>query len=197
MPISTAVQKLGFKLGGSSANQAIAALKAYGLIDVDGSGDDRRVTVSDAAARIMLKHPDGPALLRKAALAPKLHAELYGRFFGEDGLAPDDVIRTYLVFDRPDGNFAEQSVGPFIRQFKQSLAFAGVNSSGKLEPAADDTAEPDGSDGAQGGGDAPADDLFRVPPPQGKAAPMTPTIQPPPPPAPPPKVEEWDGPTMS
>ena len=126
VPISAAAVKLGFKAASSATGQAVAALKAYGLIDVQGSGDNRQITVTEEGAKISGNHVDRLLLIRDAALKPKLHAELYKRFFTADGLAPDETIRHYLIWDRSEGKFNEDAVEPFIRQFKSTLDYSGV-----------------------------------------------------------------------
>jgi hypothetical protein len=145
MPVNAVFEKMGFTPSSSTAAQALAALKAYGLVEIQGNGDDRKVAVSVDAAKIIAKHPDGPKLLQKVALAPKIHKELADRFMTAGELAPDAAITHYLCFDRKEGLFNHQSVVPFLRQFKSTLAFANVNSSAKMseenEPPLDDKPE--------------------------------------------------------
>ena len=173
MPIGPVLERLGFTANSSSAAQAIAALRAYGLVDVQGNGDGRKVAVTEDAAKILANHPDRPALLRKVALSPKLHHELFTKWSGSEGLPHDDAIKHYLVFDRPDGKFNDDSVETFIRQFRATLAFAKVDSSGNMsgETADDDEAGdgwPEGS--AAGSVEMP------TPQTQGSAAPLPPSL---------------------
>lgn len=133
VPLSAATEKLGFKSPASSAAaQAIAALRAYGFIEVHGSGDSRQVAVSEIAHKILGNHADRPQLLKQAALAPSIHRELFGRFMSPDGLAPDAAISQYLKFDRQAAQFNPEVVDVLIRQFRGTLAFVGINSSGSM-----------------------------------------------------------------
>ncbi len=133
VPLADAAKKIGFTSPkSSSAAQAIAALRAYGFLDVHGSGDKRQVAVSEAGHKIVGNHSDRQSLLAKAALAPALHAELFKRFVDKDGIAPDPTLRQYLVYDREEARFNEEVVDTFIRQFKATLRFVGLDTSGRM-----------------------------------------------------------------
>lgn len=148
VPVAAAAKTLGFSTASSSsAAQAIAALRAYGLIDVTGSGADRKIAVSDTAAKIIGKHSDREKLLRQAALAPAIHAELFKKFVTADGIAPDPSINQYLRWDRSEGRFNQEVVDVVIRQFKSTLAFAGLDSSGKMSGTDDEIDPPGVSEG--------------------------------------------------
>src|SRR5688572_8359223 len=77
VPVNAAFQAMEYKAGSSTGQQAIAALRAFGLMDVQGSGENRKVQVSDRAQKILLNHPSRPTLLREAALNPKIHKEIW------------------------------------------------------------------------------------------------------------------------
>ncbi len=57
--------------------QTVAALKQYGLIEDLGSGEDRKVQVSDLTRRIIVDQRPGAReqALKEAARSPKLFAE--------------------------------------------------------------------------------------------------------------------------
>jgi len=108
------------------ANQCVAALKSYGLVDVTGQGKDRKLVVSDRADRIIRNAPDRGALLKEAAKEPTIHAELLEEY-RENGLPPDDILRTYLVWERDGGRFNEDVVDSFIDRFRATLGFANLH----------------------------------------------------------------------
>ena len=142
-----AVEKWGYKPDSSVASQTVAALKSFGLAAVDGTGDDRKVSVTDAAVKIIMGHPSRDSLLQSAALAPRIHRELWDKFFsGKAAPDPDDLIKHYLQWERADGKFNHESISPFLNQFKRTIAFAKVVSSAKIPdtPPVDD---PDGETG--------------------------------------------------
>jgi hypothetical protein len=122
-------QRWSYKPGGSQADQTIAALRAYGLIEVNGTGADRTVKVSDRAHRILLNAPDASERVKDAALAPPINAELWQKY-GTEGLPTSEVIRHYLIFER---HFNEDVVDSFIANFKDTISFAKLVSSDKME----------------------------------------------------------------
>lgn len=127
VPIAQAFELWVLKPNSSSGQQCIGALKAYGLIDVEGEGDARKIRVSDVAHKIVANHADRAKLLQQVALRPAIHSELWTKFKTPEGLPPDEILRQYLVFDREEGVFNEDSVGSFISSFRETLAFAQLN----------------------------------------------------------------------
>jgi hypothetical protein len=128
VPVAVAQDKWGYKPLSSVADQAVAALKAFGLIDVEGEGKNRQLRVSEAARRIMLGSPDRATLLAQAALSPPIHKAVWEKY-GEIGLPENDVLRSYLVFDL---KFNEASVDSFMAEFRHSLSYANVASDDKM-----------------------------------------------------------------
>lgn len=132
VPIHLVQSEWGYKPYSSVGNQCVAAVKSYGLVDVEGDGKARKVRVSDAAYRILGKSPDCQDLLQKAALGPPIYAELWQKYEGED--FPDDsLIKHYLVWDREEGTFNQDAVDGFIENFRDSLRYAGLLSADIME----------------------------------------------------------------
>jgi hypothetical protein len=140
VPIHLVQELWGYKPHSSSGNQSVAAVKAYGLVDVDGDGKARRVRVSDAGHRILGKSPDHKDLLKKAALSPSIHAELWQKYEGE-AFPDDSLINHYLVWEREEGTFNPDTVDAFIDNFRDSLHYAAllpggtIGGEGQAEPA--------------------------------------------------------------
>jgi len=105
----------------SATLQTAAALLAYGLVEDSGSGDGRKLKVSDLGWKALEDERPGAkeAALAEAALKPKLIAELadhwrYGR--------PDDPIcLSELKFER---GFTDESAKAFLRVFDEAIQFA-------------------------------------------------------------------------
>jgi hypothetical protein len=104
---------------------SIAALKKFGLLeDVEGNGS-RGARLTELALSILLQEEDSPEWRRQvqgAALLPAIHRELWEQFDGR--LPSDQNLRRVLVLDR---GFTESGVHQFIRQFKSTIAFAGLD----------------------------------------------------------------------
>lgn len=120
----------------SAMQQTVAALKQYGLLNDSGSKEDRKVTLTPLALRILIdtrpgQREDG---LREAAIKPRLFKE-YHRWASHR--PPDDHVMSELRFDR---NFTEEAAKTFIRVFFDTMEFAGVGD--EYEPEAAVQAEP-------------------------------------------------------
>jgi hypothetical protein len=134
VPVVVAQEKWGYKPLSSVADQAVAALRAFGLIDVEGEGKSRQLRVSEAARRIILRSPERDVLLAQAALSPAVHKTVWQKY-GEIGLPEDDVLRSYLVFDL---KFNEASVDSFIAEFRNTLDYAKVTEGDTITPEDED-----------------------------------------------------------
>lgn len=121
--------------------QAISAIKQFGLIEDQGKGESRQARISDLAKTIFIRDdasdPDRIAAIKRAAVAPKLHRELWKKYDGN--LPPSESpIRVYLLQERKDGTFHKDHVDSFIRQFRATIAFAALTSSDIIAPVDED-----------------------------------------------------------
>lgn len=125
----------GYSFSSSGGKQALAALISYGLMEDKGSGDRRHVNLTDLAFRILLdERPESSErdeALRRAALMPKIHAELFGKW--PDGLPSNPNLRHYLLIEK---KFNENAVDDFIRQLRATAEFAKIYS----QPASSNSA---------------------------------------------------------
>src|SRR5690606_17547047 len=82
--VVSAVHHWGYGPKSSGGIQTVAALKHFGLLEDSGSGQDRRVKLTDLANRILLdQRPNSierQELIKRAALNPKMHQELWERW---------------------------------------------------------------------------------------------------------------------
>jgi hypothetical protein len=120
----------------SRFQQAVAALSAYGLINIQGTGDKRVITLSDRGKRIIKNAPDRDAQIRDAALAPAMIRELWDKFSVYEELPKDDIIKSYLVWDR-DPKFLEPAAEALIATFRETISFAKL-SLGEVSSTEDD-----------------------------------------------------------
>ncbi len=125
VPADAAVDKAwGFKASGSYGAQCIAALRQFGLLQEEDGTAKRHVRLTDEGAKIVHNHPDKVAIIKEAAVKPKVHANIWAKYGGE--LPPDDTIRTYLLFDHQPP-FNPATVGDFLKQFRQTISFSGLD----------------------------------------------------------------------
>jgi len=124
-PLPSAFQAWGFGSKSSGGRQTLAALRYFGLIEVEGEGDARKVKVSDAALRVLLDEREDlserDALLRQFALSPSINQEIFDRF--PNGLGSDGSVKHFLIFEC---DFNEGAAAEVLAQFKETSDFANV-----------------------------------------------------------------------
>jgi hypothetical protein len=143
-PLVSACKAWGVGVKTGTAIQTVAALGHYGLFEFEGSGEQRSARLTDLAFRILLdKQPISPErdeLIRRAALTPRIHAELWKNWPPGEGLPSNATLETYLVRDR---GFSESGARDLIAQYKETIAFA------KLGQPANMPAETGGDGGVK------------------------------------------------
>lgn len=120
----------GYSPSSSGLTQTIAALKAYGLLDDVGRGEERRVQLNDLAFRIMSDTRPGAreSAIRDAALRPRLLAE-YAEIWLPDRPSDAHCI-SELTLDR---GFTAEAARLFLRTFDDNASFVGLTKSDKSE----------------------------------------------------------------
>lgn len=126
----------------SSTLQTVAALLAYGLIEDSGSGDNRKIKVSDLAYRALVDQRAGAteAALAEAAIKPKLISE-YLTTWGSER-PPEANCLSELTLDR---GFTPDGAKAFLRVYDDTVKFAIKADIDKSVDTADDNggeAEP-------------------------------------------------------
>ncbi len=130
-PVASEVAKkaLGYTPKSSSGKQSMAALAAYGLIQVEGLGPEKKVAVSELAFKILADKrafsPERETAIKEAALNPSIIQKIIERY--PKSLPADDALEYELVFTH---KFNKASVHDFITVFRETLSFAKVYESG-------------------------------------------------------------------
>jgi hypothetical protein len=129
-PFTAALDLWEFKSKSSGGLQTISALKQYGLMSEIENAKSRQVQLTDLALRIIRDErepsPDREALIRRAALLPKIYAEMWAQWGLE--FAADATMRFFLVQDR---KYNEASVAGLIADYKDTVKFAKLDESDK------------------------------------------------------------------
>src|SRR5271157_5736653 len=148
--VRVAMKHWGFVEESSNGAQIVAALISFGLLQNEGVGDKRKVRLTQDALRILLdERPDSKEraeLIRQAALAPKIHQQLWEKW-GND-LPSDAQLRHTLLLEWPTP-FNENAVDGFIREYRDTIAFAKLTESDTVKPEVADKG------GESGGGYVP------------------------------------------
>lgn len=104
----------------------LAALKKFGLLEDEGSGEGRRARLTDLALDIVLEgSPARAEAIRAAAVAPGIHQELLQAY--PDGL-PSDASLIYNL-ERERG-FTPGAARELVKELRRTLAYAGVAEDG-------------------------------------------------------------------
>jgi len=150
-PPDAIASHLNFTATSSSFLTALSALKQFGLMEDQGTGDRRKLRISDLAVDLIERDhasAEWQAAAKDAALRPRIHAELWGRYSGN--LPPkDESIRIYLIRERTEGTFNKDHVGSFIEQFRATIAYAGLIPDDKIPNETTDVPESGSGTSAQ------------------------------------------------
>ncbi len=125
--IDAALKVLGYSPRSGGGMQLVASMKKYGFLEDSGSTDTRAVRVSDLANSILLdarpSSPERDSLIRKAALTPKLNAEIRERW--PHGLPDDSTIRYWLASERA---FNEKYIPAYLKALRETFEYAKLDS---------------------------------------------------------------------
>lgn len=120
----------GYKPRSGPGSITIAALRKFGLLAYEGSGQSLRARLTDAAMDILLRHPDDPErmeAIRKAALHPPLHMKMWNLYRGE---WPSDS--NFVLQLQRERNFTASGAREFVSQLRRTMEFAGFGKGATL-----------------------------------------------------------------
>jgi hypothetical protein len=103
----------------SSLGRVAAALQSFGLVELSGSGDTRRVKITEAGWRVIEdpRPEERRRLLEKAAVNPPVFAEYAEKWAGG---RPDD---DHAIFQLKERGFTDEGAPKFLRVFDETKRF--------------------------------------------------------------------------
>lgn len=135
-PAKLAAVHIGFASPHGEAMSVVAALKKFGLVETTKG----RVAPTQRAIEI-INLPDSDSrriqALKDAALSPTIYRELIEQH-RDTGFPADDVLQSELVTYK---DFNPKAVSGFVKDFKDTLDFAGLSDLTKLESETERQAE--------------------------------------------------------
>lgn len=140
MAVPTVFEVWDYTIKSSGGHQTVGALKLYGLLDDSGSGNERRLFLTDEAKRYFKdeREEERRKLLKRFALSPPL----IGRIWQHWGASPpaDNIARSYL---KVDVGLNEQSARALLGMYKDNLSFADLKGSDKAPETLSEMPEDD------------------------------------------------------
>ena len=126
LDVASARQHWGYGPSSSGGIQTEAALKQFGLLEVSGRGNKRRLKLSELAVRLVgdggLDVSERRVLTERAALNPRIHRELWDRW---RDVLPAPEVRRYLTKDH-DPPFNEKGVDALIAEYQKTILYMGL-----------------------------------------------------------------------
>lgn len=117
------------------ADQTVAALRYFGLLDYIGRSADRQITISEDGRTYLRAQQDAvrQEILKRAALRPR-EIRKFWSVWGADRL-PDDICLDELTFKN---GYSDRGARVFLKVYDATIAFAGLADSDKIPPGAQD-----------------------------------------------------------
>ena len=145
--VGTVAQHWGYKSMNGPAAVTLAALKKFGLVTNEGTGNARRAKVTDLAVDILANPADDvrSSAVKEAALSPLIHSELWKKYGAS--LPSDSSLRWELTRDR---GFTETGADEFIPEYHDTVAFAQLAEHGGTLPLKRDGLERHGDGDGSG-----------------------------------------------
>jgi hypothetical protein len=138
--LRVAIKHWGYEEKSSGGTQTIAAMLSFGLLRDDGTGEKRRVQLTPLALRILLDtrqdSKERAEAIKQSALAPKIHQQLWQRWGANR--PSDEGLRHTLILDWTPP-FNENTVDVFIREYKDTIAFAKLGESDRVPVEVEDS----------------------------------------------------------
>lgn len=133
-PVSVALEHMNYSPTSGSGVRVLAALLQFGLLDEQGTGDDKLVQLSNLSMPI-IEVPDASTRLsaiREAALNPTIHQELWAHLDLDRNQLPSDLNMRYTLLR--EFGFHKNAVDSFIDEFKSTYFYAKLDELLHLTP---------------------------------------------------------------
>jgi hypothetical protein len=130
----------GYAIKSSGLLQTIAALKSFGLLEDMGSGEERKIKISELGWKILFDARPGERerAVAEAALRPRLIAEYANEWL--PGRPSDAHCISELHIDR---GFTPEAAKVFLRVFDETVSFANLKATDRVSDVTpEDQLEP-------------------------------------------------------
>ena len=141
-PLKVAVKLWGYEEKSSGGLQTAAALVSFGLLNDEGTSDGRKVRLTPLALKILL-NPDllgREEAIKQVALTPKIHRQVWNKW----GAKPPEASMRYALLTEWEPRFNPNTVDTFIREYRDTIAFAKLSESDKVSSEGEGSADQGG-----------------------------------------------------
>jgi hypothetical protein len=128
-PAGTTGMAWGMKERSSQADQTLAALRSFGLIEYEGMGPARTVSLTEEGRAYLRSQQEAEKqrILKQCALRPRIIRKFWA-MWGADRPQDDAALE---VLTRKDA-FSDAGAANFLKVYDETIAFAGLSSSEKI-----------------------------------------------------------------
>jgi hypothetical protein len=118
----------GMKAQSSQSDQTLAALRSFGLLNYEGIGPKRLVSITEDGRRYLRAQQDSvkDAVLKQAALRPRIIRKFWA-IWGADR-PPDAVALDTLILEN---GFSDTGARAFLKVYDDTVAYAKLSGSDK------------------------------------------------------------------
>ena len=119
----------GMKEQSSQADQTLAALRSFGLIDYQGVGSAREITISEEGRKYLRAQQDSVkvSVLKTAALRPRIIRKFWATW--QSDRPHDSVALDSLVLDN---GFSDSGARAFLSIYDKTVSFAKLTTADKV-----------------------------------------------------------------
>ncbi len=150
MPVAFAAW--GYSDKSSGGFQTVGALKQYGILEDEGSKDDRSVKLTQAARRFYLTEIEDEKAKLRAEFASRPSLLRYMLDHWENGTIDDAVARSHL---KTEIGLNDQSARSALGIYKDNLRYVGHKGSGSVSPNNTEVVETGDKAGEKRSGNVP------------------------------------------
>ncbi len=125
VPMPSAFVAWGYGAKSSGGREARAALKYFGLISLEGDGENGKVKLTEDALRVLLDKREDQTerndILRRLAVTPAIHKALLAQF--PEGIKSPATVEHFLVFEQ---GYNEDAAAAVVEEFIETAEFTGL-----------------------------------------------------------------------
>jgi hypothetical protein len=135
----------GMKEKSSQSDQTLAALRSFGLLKYEGMGDAREASLTEEGRTYIRAQQDSvkKQILKQCALRPKIMRKFWSTW-GADR-PPDPVAIDDLTLKN---SFSDAGAVNFLKVYDDTISYAGLSGSDKIELEEEEEEPDDGADAA-------------------------------------------------